>query len=73
MTNRPKIITRQLKITADAVESLKGEVDGLYGRLPPEMMRLVRRIADAANYDLAAMELLDGLELEWRTEEVANA
>ena len=44
----------------------KGEVDGLYGRMPPIFQRLVRRIADAPNYDFAAMELLDAFEIEWR-------
>lgn len=46
--------------------SLKGEIEGLYGRLPPDLMKLVRKIADAPNYDFGAMELLDALDIEWR-------
>jgi hypothetical protein len=43
-----------------------GEIDGLYGRMSPGFQRLVRKIADAPNYDFAAMELLDAFEIEWR-------
>jgi hypothetical protein len=44
-----------------------GELDGLYGRLPPDLKRLVRRVADAANYDLASMDFLDSFaDIEWR-------
>jgi len=44
-----------------------GELDGLYGRLPPELQKLIRRVADADNYDLAAMDFLDSFEdIEWR-------
>lgn len=46
------------------------DVDGLYGRLPGRLQRIVRKVADAANYDFAAMELLDGLGIEWRGGEV---
>lgn len=43
-----------------------GDIDGLYGRIPPIFQKLVRKIADAPNYDFAAMELLDAFEIEWR-------
>ena len=44
-----------------------GELEGLYGRLHPDLKRLVRRVADADNYDLAAMEFLDSFaDIEWR-------
>lgn len=44
----------------------KGGIDGLYGRMPDKLKKLVRKIADAPNYDFAAMELLDAFEVEWR-------
>src|SRR5262245_39165287 len=44
----------------------KGDIDGLYGRIPPMFQKLVRKIADAPNYDYGAMELLDAFEIEWR-------
>jgi hypothetical protein len=47
---------------------VKGDIDGLYGRLPDDLKRLVRRIVDAPNYDYAAMELLDICKVEWRNE-----
>jgi hypothetical protein len=47
-------------------EALAGDVDGLYGRMPPQLQKLVRKIVDAPNYDFAAMELLDGFQMEWR-------
>lgn len=47
-------------------DSVKGDVIGLYGRMPLELQRLVRKIADAPNYDYAAIELLDALNIEWR-------
>jgi hypothetical protein len=44
-----------------------GELDGLYGRLPPDLKMLVRRVADADYYDLAAMIFLDSFtDIEWR-------
>jgi hypothetical protein len=44
-----------------------GELEGLYGRLHPDLKRLVRRVADADNYDLAAMDFLDSFsDIEWR-------
>ncbi len=43
-----------------------GEINGLYGRIPPIFQKLVRKISDASNYDFAAMELLDAFEIEWR-------
>ncbi len=45
---------------------LKGDIGGLYGRMPSELQKLVRKIADAPNYDYAAMELLDAFQMEWR-------
>jgi len=46
---------------------VKGDIDGLYGRAPGDLQRLVRKIADAPNYDFAMMEFLDGIDEEWRT------
>lgn len=48
------------------VEVERGEIEGLYGRMPGMFQKLVRKIADAPNYDFAAMELLDAFEIEWR-------
>jgi hypothetical protein len=45
---------------------LKGDLEGLYGRMPGDLQKLVRRISDAPNYDFAAMELLDALNADWR-------
>jgi len=50
----------------DPVVIPAGEIDGLYGRMPGKLQKLVRKIADAPNYDFAAMELLDAFEIEWR-------
>lgn len=44
-----------------------GDVAGLYGRMPGDLQKLVRKIADAPNYDYAAIELLDALNIKWRT------
>jgi hypothetical protein len=44
----------------------KGDIVGLYGRMPVEFQKLVRKIQDAHNYDYAAMELLDAFRIEWR-------
>jgi len=49
----------------DAI-ALKGDVIGLYGRMPPDMQKLVRKIRDAHDFDYAAMELLDAFNIEWR-------
>lgn len=43
-----------------------GDIDGLFGRMPGIFQKLVRKIADAPNYDFAAMELLDAFGIEWR-------
>lgn len=43
-----------------------GDVEGLYGRMPVNLQKLVRKIADAPNYDNAAVEMLDALNIEWR-------
>lgn len=45
---------------------IKGNIEGLYGRMPGDLQKLVRKIADAPNYDYAAMELLDAFQIEWR-------
>ena len=50
----------------DEVAIPPGDITGLYGRMPPIFQKLVRKIADAPNYDFAAMELLDAFEIEWR-------
>ena len=50
----------------DDVAALKGNVAGLYGRMPVDLQRLVRKIADASDYDHGAMELLDAFKIEWR-------
>lgn len=55
-----------LHIDDASIDATKGDIDGLYGRLPPDLMKLVRKIADAPNYDFAAMEMLDHLGVEWR-------
>ena len=47
-------------------DALKGGIDGLFGRMPPELQKVVRKIQDAPNYDFAAMEMLDALEIKWR-------
>ena len=47
-------------------DSIKGDYAGLYRRMPHELQRLVRKIADAPNCDYAAIELLDALNIEWR-------
>ena len=47
---------------------VKGDIDGLYGLLPADLKKLVRKIIDAPNYDYAAMELLDNCKVEWRNE-----
>lgn len=47
-------------------DTLKGDIEGLYGRMPSQLQKVVRKIQDAANYDFAAMEMLDALEIEWR-------
>jgi len=44
----------------------KGDIEGLYGRMPAIFQKLVRKIADAPNYDFGAMVLLDAFEIEWR-------
>jgi hypothetical protein len=49
--------------------TVKGDIEGLYGRLPDDLKKLVRKIADAPNYDYAAMELLDICRVEWRDDE----
>lgn len=49
--------------------TLKGDIEGLYGRMPADLRKLVRKIADAPNYDYAAMELLDAFNAEWRLRE----
>lgn len=55
------------KVLTSASElETKGDIDGLFGRMPSSMQRLVRRVMDAPNYDFGAMELLDALEIEWR-------
>jgi hypothetical protein len=46
--------------------AIKGDINGLYGRMPVELQKLVRKIRDAHNYDYAAMELLDAFSMEWR-------
>jgi hypothetical protein len=48
-------------------DALKGDIGGLFGRMPPDPQRIVRKIMDAPNYDFAAMEMLDALEVEWRS------
>jgi hypothetical protein len=58
-----KLYTIEVKIDPDA---LKGRVDGLYGRMPPDMQRRARKIRDAHNLDYAALELLDAFQIEWR-------
>lgn len=45
---------------------IKGDIEGLYGRMPGDMQKLVRKIVDAPNYDYAAMELLDKMNVDWR-------
>lgn len=47
-------------------KAIIGDVEGLYGRLPADLQRLVRKIADAPNYDNAAVEMLNALNVEWR-------
>lgn len=47
-------------------KSVKGDLRGLYGRLPPKLQKLVRKISDAPSYDHGAMELLDAGDVEWR-------
>lgn len=61
-------MTQDRKFIALVVEPemVTGEIDGLYGRLPSDLKKLVRKIADAPNYDFAAMELLDAFQVEWR-------
>lgn len=54
-------------------KAIKGDVDGLYGRMPIELQKLVRKISDAPNYDHAAMELLDAYDIEWRRDGDADA
>ncbi len=44
----------------------KGDLEGLYGRMPAGYQKLVRKIVDAPNYDYAAMEFLDAFKIEWR-------
>lgn len=46
--------------------AVKGDIEGLYGRMPDDLRKLTRKIADAPNYDYAAMELLDALNVDWR-------
>lgn len=46
--------------------AVRGDVAGLYGRMPVNLQKLVRKIADAPDYDHAAIELLDELNIEWR-------
>ncbi len=48
------------------LETKNADVNGLYGRMPPAYQKLVRKIADAPNYDFAAMEFLDAFKIEWR-------
>ena len=62
----PDEMERKVAAVRHPDQSLKGEIEGLYGRLPPKLQKLVRKIADAPNYDFAAMELLDHLERDWR-------
>lgn len=50
-------------------KTIRGDVIGLYGRMPAELRRLVCKIADAPNYDCAALELLDALNIHWRADE----
>ena len=47
-------------------DGLRGDIEGLYGRMPADLQKLVRKIVDAPNYDYAAMELLDAMNAEWR-------
>lgn len=46
--------------------ALKGDIEGLYGRMPRDLQKLCRKICDAPNYDFAAMELLDVFNIDWR-------
>lgn len=46
--------------------AVRGDVAGLYGRMPVNLQKLVRKIVDAPDYDYAAIELLDALNIEWR-------
>lgn len=48
--------------------ALKGDIEGLYGRMPGDLRKLVRKIVDAPNYDFAAMEMLDAMNMDWRTD-----
>lgn len=50
-------------------KTIRGDVIGLYGRMPADLRRLVCKIADAPNYDCAALELLDALNIHWRADE----
>lgn len=47
--------------------AVSGNAAGLYGRMPVNLQKLVRKIADAPDYDHAAIELLDALNIEWRS------
>jgi hypothetical protein len=49
-------------------DTLKGSITGLYGRIPPDLQRLVRKIMDSPSMDYGAMELLDVFQIEWRDE-----
>lgn len=58
-----------MKITLASREwekTVKGDFEGLYGRLPGDLQKLVRKIMDSPTYDFGAMELLDYLDIEWR-------
>lgn len=61
---------KQLKFFFDYDPApLKGDIEGLFGRMPPDLQKIVRKIQDAPNYDFAAMEMLNALEIEWRKTE----
>lgn len=47
-------------------EAVKGDIEGLYGRMPADLKKLCRKMCDAPNYDFAAMELLDAFNADWR-------
>lgn len=46
-----------------------GPIEGLYGRMPVELKRVIRKMVDAPDYDYAAMELMDAFNIEWRIPE----
>jgi hypothetical protein len=57
--------TASLMTQYDA-ETVRGGIEGLYGRAPAGLQKLIRKIADAPDYDFAAMELLDAMNIDWR-------